>query len=388
MFKDLIIYTPMYVTLFWAMVLLSSKRNTNLAKHFLGVFMILAFFVYLSHAVYFKKHSEVFLYFDPLYNFASLSVYPLYFWYIKLLTVDTRVNLRNLRLLFPALLLGLATLVTYWFMSPQERINYVDGFLFNEPISTPDTLGVLFQKGVYILSRLTFTVQVVFFLIFGSRLVKKYNLRVANFYSNLDNKTIVWVNILLISFVVTSLMGIIFNVIGRAVFFDSPYLLIIPSVIFSGLLFLIGLQGHMQNYAVANLIVDEIQQPDFDLKTFNKELLKKKLLTVFKKDKIYRNSDLKITQVSIQLQTNRTYVSNLINNDFACSFSEFVNQFRLLEAKQLLANPSTNHLSLDSISESVGFGSLGTFIRVFKESEGITPGHFRDKNMMQAKVET
>jgi len=113
MFKDLIIYTPMYVTLFWAMVLLSSKRSTNLAKHFLGVFMILTFFVYLSHAVYFKKYSEIFFYFDTLYNFASLSVYPLYFWYIKLLTVDTRINLKNLRLFLPALLFGLATLVTY-----------------------------------------------------------------------------------------------------------------------------------------------------------------------------------------------------------------------------------------------------------------------------------
>lgn len=388
MFKDLIIYTPMYVTLFWAVVLLLSKRSTNRAKHFLGVFMILAFFIYLSHAVYFKKHNDVFLYFDPLYNFASLSVYPLYYWYIKLLTVDTHVNLKNLRLLLPALLFGLATLGTYWFMSHQERINYVDGFLFKEPVNTPDTFGIMVQKGVYILSRLTFTVQVVFFLIVGSRLVKRYNSRVANFYANLENRTIAWVNLLLVSFVATSLVSIIFNIIGRAVFFDLPYLLIIPSVIFSSLLFLIGLQGYMQNYTVVNLITDEKQQLDFDLKAFNKELLKKKLLMVFEKDKIYRNSDLKITQVSVQLQTNRTYVSNLINNDFSCSFSEFVNQFRLLEAKDLLANPSTNNLSLYSISESVGFGSLGTFIRVFKECEGITPGRFRDKNMMQTKEKT
>jgi len=46
----------MYVTLFWAVILLLTKRKKNLAKYFLGVFMVAAFLVYLSHAVFF--HGE------------------------------------------------------------------------------------------------------------------------------------------------------------------------------------------------------------------------------------------------------------------------------------------------------------------------------------------
>lgn len=379
MFKDLIIFTPMYVTLFWAVVLFVSQHRSNPAKRFLGVFMIFAFFVYLSHAVYFKKHNEIFLYFDPLYILASLSVYPLYYWYIKLLTVDTHVDYKNLIMLVPALIFGLATIVIYSFMTEPEKINYIDGFLFKQKVDVLDTPIIFIQKVVFVLGRFVFTFQVVYFLIRGSRLVKRYNTNIANFYSNLENRTIVWVNILFISFVITSLASIVFNIIGREIFFDSPNLLIIPSAVFSALLFLIGLQGHMQNYTVVQLKSDAGQLVAFETKNLNQEQLKKKLLAIFTVDKIYRNSNLKITQVSINLQTNRTYVSNLINQEFLCSFSEFVNQFRVLEAKELLADESTNHLSLDAISESVGFGSMGTFIRVFKQSEGITPGRFRDK---------
>lgn len=384
MISDLVIFTPMYVTLFWAVVLFTSKSNNNQAKHFLGIFMIAAFFLYLSHAVYFKKHNDIFLYFDPVYNFASLTVYPLYYWYIKLLTVDTRINFKNLQLLIPALFFGLATLLIYALMTPADRINYIDEFLFKEPINSSGSIWISVQKAVYICIRLTFAVQVVFFLIYGIRLVKKYNTQVANFYSNLENKTILWVNLLLVSFVLISLISIVFNVIGRAVFFESNYLLIIPSVVFSVLLFFIGLLGYKQNYTVSDLVNDE-KQPEKDVKEFNKELLLQELILLFQKEKVFLKSDLKITQISRLLNTNRTYISNLINSEFSCSFSEFVNKYRLLEAKKLLTEKISKMYSLDYVCEKSGFGSLSTFIRVFRNSEGTTPGRFRNNQVLQKK---
>ena len=77
MINDLIIYTPMYVTFFWALVLLTSAGKKNRAKKFLGVFMAAAFLVYLSHSFFFEKNLETYLIFDPVYTLSSLSVYPL-----------------------------------------------------------------------------------------------------------------------------------------------------------------------------------------------------------------------------------------------------------------------------------------------------------------------
>lgn len=53
---------------------------------------------------------------------------------------------------------------------------------------------------------------------------------------------------------------------------------------------------------------------------------------------------------------------------------------RILEAKNMLANDEFDNQSLKYISEEVGFGSLNTFIRVFRESTGITPGRFRQES--------
>jgi hypothetical protein len=62
MIKDLIIYTPMYVTFFWAVVLLLTKKENNPAKFFLGFFMSVAFLVYLSHAVFFQQDLRTYQY--------------------------------------------------------------------------------------------------------------------------------------------------------------------------------------------------------------------------------------------------------------------------------------------------------------------------------------
>ena len=104
---------------------------------------------------------------------------------------------------------------------------------------------------------------------------------------------------------------------------------------------------------------------------------------IFSEEKIYKQPDLKITHVSSLLQTNRTYISNLINQDFSCSFSDFVNKYRFLEARKLLQDGSFDNYSLHYISEVAGFGSLNTFIRVFKEHGGTTPGKFRENCRMQ-----
>ncbi|MCK3685372.1 AraC family transcriptional regulator [Maribellus sp. YY47] len=109
------------------------------------------------------------------------------------------------------------------------------------------------------------------------------------------------------------------------------------------------------------------------------KLLRTKLLSLFEEEKIYRLSDLRITTVSETLQTNRTYISRLINEEFGVNFNEFVNKYRVEEAEALLKNEDNALYTLDYIAEKAGFGSTNSFTRAFKEYKGITPGTFRNK---------
>jgi len=386
MWNDLIIYTPMYVTGFWAVVLLLSPGKKNPAKKFLGFFMILAFGVYFSHAIFFQKQYSVYLFFDPVYIFSSLSVYPVYYLYIRLLTVNSSLELKNLIVLLPALVFGLASATVYILMTPTERMDYLLSFLFRiKELKTESNL-ILIHRIIFIASRIVFMIQISLFLVWGRKLVLQYNSRIGNFYSDLESKTILWVNLLLYSFFATSVMSIIFNVLGRSLFLNSDFFLLIPSVIFSVLLFFIGFQGYMQNYTVIDLVEDEQDQPELSIKEYNQSQIRDRLIELFDNQQIFKQRDLKITQVSLKLQTNRTYVSNLINTEFKCSFSEFVNDYRIAEAKKLLADSTHQNYSLDYISDVSGFGSIHSFIRIFKEREGTTPGKYRDNKFLKDRT--
>lgn len=347
--------------------------------------MLLAFGVYFSHALFFQKHYSVYLYFDPVYIFCSLSVYPMYYWYIKILAVEPEFESKNLLMFLPAMVFSIATVIAYNFMTSDEQMDYLLSTLFH--ISEPKVESELFsiQYLIYLSSRLVFMVQIIFFLIRGRKLVLQYNYRIANCYANQEEKSLVWVNFLLYSFFATSVMSAIFNMAGRTLFLNSTFLLMIPSSIFSVLLFIIGFQGYMQNYTVANLIDDEQDLSETSIKEFNQVQLKDKLLELFESQEIFKQNDLKITQVSQMLFTNRTYVSNLINAEFKCTFSDFVNRYRITEAKRIMTESMEQNFTISYIAEASGFSSANTFIRIFKQQEGTTPGKFREKIYMEGK---
>jgi len=312
--------------------------------------------------------------------FASLSVYPLYYWYIKLLSVETSYRWHNLKLLTPAVLFTFATIVLYQLMSESERLTYFNELMLNRDKHSTDSKLISLQKTIYMISRIVFIVQVLYFLVKGQKLIKLYNKQIANFYSNLESRSILWINYILYSLLITAILSIVFNILGRSFFIESPFFLLIPSFIFSILLFFIGFLGYMQNHTVVDLEIEVMQSETTALKNYNTGKLNDKLLDLFVNEAIYKNTDLKITHLSEKLHTNRTYISKHINTEFSCTFNDFVNRYRIEEAKRLLAEDSSKNYSLNYISEKSGFGSMGSFMRVFRDFEGITPGQFRERN--------
>ncbi len=95
---------------------------------------------------------------------------------------------------------------------------------------------------------------------------------------------------------------------------------------------------------------------------------------VFSIDRIYLNPKLNINDLARALGTNRTYVSNYINQQLHTTFYEYVNKWRITRAKQLLLSTS---LPLEDIAEQSGFNSLSSFRRYFVSSENKTPMAYR-----------
>ncbi len=66
------------------------------------------------------------------------------------------------------------------------------------------------------------------------------------------------------------------------------------------------------------------------------------------------------------------------------NFSAYLHDFRLAEAKKELSNPDLASRQITQISFDLGFGSLATFNRVFKATEGITPSEYRRRALNKA----
>lgn len=75
------------------------------------------------------------------------------------------------------------------------------------------------------------------------------------------------------------------------------------------------------------------------------------------------------------MATNRTHLSNVINQFSVKNYNLFVNEYRVKESKRMIRQ-NASQLSYQYIAEAVGFGSVRSFERNFKNIEGICAGEF------------
>lgn len=98
---------------------------------------------------------------------------------------------------------------------------------------------------------------------------------------------------------------------------------------------------------------------------------------LFERDHVYLNPRLRLTELAALLGTNRTYLSQYINQCCDTTFYDFVNDYRIHHAKLLLHSTDD---TLDTIAMKSGFNSLSTFRRAFQQREGKSPIEFRASN--------
>ncbi len=106
------------------------------------------------------------------------------------------------------------------------------------------------------------------------------------------------------------------------------------------------------------------------------KLLYNSLLELMEQEKVYLNNKLTIDEVAKKIMTNRSYLSQMINDNFKTNFNNFINEYRVKEAQRLLLENNTNNYSIEGISISVGFSSKSTFNSAFKKFTGIRPSEF------------
>lgn len=93
--------------------------------------------------------------------------------------------------------------------------------------------------------------------------------------------------------------------------------------------------------------------------------------------KLYQNSNLKVNDLAAALGTNRRTVSDCINSQKGCNFTQFVNIYRVEHAKRAMRRNPDKKIA-DIYIES-GFANEGSFFRTFKAVTGMTPKEWLSK---------
>ena len=101
--------------------------------------------------------------------------------------------------------------------------------------------------------------------------------------------------------------------------------------------------------------------------------------SIMESQKLYKNSELKLSDLANAVGSNRRAVSDCINSQVGCSFNQYVNTFRTEHAKRIIRQDPDRKLS-DIYVES-GFANETSFFRTFKALTGMTPKEWKDKGM-------
>ena len=102
-----------------------------------------------------------------------------------------------------------------------------------------------------------------------------------------------------------------------------------------------------------------------------------RLLDLMKTQKPYMDGDLTLQKLAKALAISPHHLSQTINEQLNQSFIDFINAYRIEEAKRMLVDPEKKHYSILAVSEEVGFNSKSAFNTAFRRHANMTPSEFR-----------
>lgn len=146
---------------------------------------------------------------------------------------------------------------------------------------------------------------------------------------------------------------------------------ILGAVIFSFLIYLFSfllLKRHV--FALEKYSSSPISQ------VASKQLLQQ-VKDLLETKQVYLESTITLKAVAHSLSANPRELSQVINEGTKMNFSEFVNQYRITKAKELLTDPQYEKEKIETIAYDCGFGTVTSFNIAFKAATQMTPSQYR-----------
>ena len=213
------------------------------------------------------------------------------------------------------------------------------------------------------------------YLCFNLKTVKTYTNRLKNEYTYINN--IIWLNtfnvLLIISLIlVSSYLYLLFasDIYNRSL----DYIYVLP----------MGLFIYAVGYRLSDINWLKIKESK---KRYHSSSLTEEdksryiaiIEDVMTNKQPYLQNDLRIKDLAFLTEIKEHHLSQLINEHYKQSFFDYINKYRVNEAKKIIS--SDTQLTLLKVAFDAGFNNKTSFVNAFKKFEHQTPSIYRKKQL-------
>jgi len=371
----IIIIIGAFLGLSLGLFLLFSKSSKNISNLFLGIILLILSPYFVTGFLYRFELLDDFPHLIGIAAVFPFLIGPLVYFYIRAcIQQNFKLRIKDAFHLIPFgidLLLNLPLLLK----SGAEKFVRYETLLAE---------GDLHQNGWIMVIK---SIHGLIYFFFSSRIILQYRQHLTNTSSSIDNAfhrwTLLFIGIYTLP--VSAMLAYVYFDYQRI--FMLIYLLCFFSLILAVYIAIICKPELFHTFPHQMLIPEstEKQKQKYEsskLQDTQKDKYVEKLKTYVTTQKPFLESDLTLSQLSEQVNIPAHYVSQVVNEKLNCNFLDFINGYRVEEAKAKLVDPKLSHYTIMGVAHDAGFNSKSTFYTAFKKHTGMTPSQYRK----QAKV--
>jgi AraC-like DNA-binding protein len=230
-----------------------------------------------------------------------------------------------------------------------------------------------------LISQIILHIQIASYIIASFLNIYKYRKEIKNHFSSVEQIDLSWLLLIVVAFTImwfTDFVAFIIDISFEGMHIVNYYLIVASitiNMLFANYLVYKGL-----NHADA---FSGIKAPEkySGSKITNEDgaRMVDQLKDLMLNKKPYLNPDLNIKDLSEEFNIHHKFLSQIINSQFGQNYYDFVNYYRIEEAKEIITKNNDEKMTILEILYEAGFNSKSAFNNAFKKSTGITPSEFK-----------
>lgn len=212
--------------------------------------------------------------------------------------------------------------------------------------------------------------------------VRLYRISLHNQYSTFSSTEPDWLNTLSLGFLFTWSFSILVHVIANTVAIAEPQISDVFGIAENYVIFILINALFINSVAHTNkLLTTKPESPKEKAEEKITDAAIQKVQEGMEIQKLFLKQNLNIEEFSKRIQLSVKEVSAVINKHYGTNFFEFMNSYRIEEAKRLLSDSHNADMTVMDVLLQAGFNSKSAFHRFFNRLVGMSPTEYRKQKL-------